>query len=292
MPKITLQKPTGQVSTPNGTKAPSILDRIRPVAEQASSTGIKLNVYGRGKTGKTRFACTFPKPLLLLGTEDGTKSVSTVEGVDFARVLSTDDMGIIIEELASSKQYGTVALDTAGGYQDIVLKEVLGLDEVPVSKYRQAGKGEAWGIADKGTWGTVGTRWKEVMAKFLDLADRHSINVVIIAHERAFGEESTSEVILPHIGAALTPSVAGWLNGACDYIVQTFVRQREKLEKVKQGSIETTIRKKLKGVDYCMRLGIDPIYMTGFRCPDGVVVPDIITDPHYDKIVKIISGEA
>lgn len=65
-------------------KTGSVLDRIAPVALPAS--GMKMNVYGRSGTGKTTFACTFPKPLLLVGTEDGTRSVYTVKGVDYVRL--------------------------------------------------------------------------------------------------------------------------------------------------------------------------------------------------------------
>lgn len=48
---------------------------------------MKISVYGRPKTGKTRLSSTFPKPLLILGTEDGTESIKKVEGIDFIHVI-------------------------------------------------------------------------------------------------------------------------------------------------------------------------------------------------------------
>ncbi len=289
MPSITKQSAS---ASGNSKPVPSIVGSIAPVSK--SSSGVKLNVYGMGKTGKTRFACSFPKPLLLIGTEDGTKSVSNVSGVDFVKIHSSGDLTALTEHLASNDNYASVVLDTAGGFQDIILKEVLCLDEIPVAKFRQAGKGEAWGIADKGTWGTIGNQWKERMRRFLSLAEVQGLDVVVIAHEREFGEEGKRPSGIPYTGAALTPSVANWLNAECDYVVQAFIRQKEISETMTVGvgksAISTTVRKKVKGVEYCLRLVPDDTYMAGFRVPSGIVLPDIIVDPSYDKIVAIIEG--
>jgi ABC-type dipeptide/oligopeptide/nickel transport system ATPase subunit len=56
-------------------KGGGIASRIVPVAQAAR--GFTMALYGRSGSGKTRLSCTFPKPLLLLGAEEGTGSVST-----------------------------------------------------------------------------------------------------------------------------------------------------------------------------------------------------------------------
>jgi hypothetical protein len=43
-------------------------------------------------------------------------------------------------------------------------------------------------------------------------------------------------------------------------------------------------------VEYVLRVGPHPIYMTGFRRVhvDGEVMPDVIIDPSYNKILSLI----
>lgn len=257
----------------------SVLDRIEPV--KAKDGGVKLLVYGRGKTGKTRLACTFPKPILILGTEDGTRSVSNVKGLDFLRVERSEDVGEAAKLLANGK-YKTAVVDTAGGLQDMILKEVLGLEEAPVQK--------SWGLAKQQEWGIVGAQFKERMRRIIDLADTTDLNVVTIAHERNFNDESNSDLLFPTVGAALTPSAAGWLNGACDYICQTYITREmvEKEIKVNNKTVKTT--QDTGRVQYRLRIGPHPVFMTGFRLPEGATLPDAIVDPNYTKLLEIIKG--
>lgn len=284
MPTVVKQSPRDKPSRKSG-----VLGRIAPVKYREG--GFKVCIYGRGKTGKTRLACTFPKPLLLIGTEDGTKSVSNVKGVDFVMLDSSDDLVELVELLKEGK-YKSAVLDTAGGFQDIILKEVLGLDEVPVSKFKKAGKGEAWGITDRATWGTVGTQFKERMRMLLNLSQTQALNIVCIAHERNFNDDNErGDVIFPTIGAALTPSAAGWLNAACDYICQTFIREEVTTKSIKIAGKLTTTSKRTGKMEYCLRTGPHDIYMTGFRVPKGTVLPDVIVDADYEKIAALVAGK-
>jgi hypothetical protein len=257
-----------------------VLSRIAPVSDGG---GIKLNVYGRGKTGKTRLACTFPKPMLLIGTEDGTKSVQNVKGVDFVRLNKSDELDDIAGMLRGGSKYVSVALDTAGGLQDLILKEILGLDDVPIQR--------SWGMAQREHWMTCGAQTKERLRSLLDLSDRVGMNVCIIAHERNFNEDQNSEIMIPSIGAALTPTAAAWLNGACDYICQAFIKEETVTKMHKVGTTETKLTSKTGKVIYCLRTGPHPNYLTGFRLPPGFKLPDEIVDPSFDKILAVIQGK-
>lgn len=275
------------VATPLGQ---GVLGRIVPVSQITS--GIKMNVYGRGKTGKTRLACSFPKPVLIIGTEDGTKSVKNVPQVDYVRLGHSSELAELTAMLRQ-RTYETVAIDTAGGLQDLILKEVLGLDDVPIDKFKKAGKGEAWGLADKGTWGVVGNQWKTRMRSVMRLAEEVGLNVVVIAHERNFKEEGDSDVMLPSVGAALTPGVAGWLNAECDYVAQTFIMEETSTAPAPvavAGAPANVITVKTGKKQYCLRVGPHPVFMTGFRLPDGVELPEYIVDPTYDKVAALIEG--
>lgn len=116
---------------------------------------------------------------------------------------------------------------------------------------------------------------------------------VIIAQERVSnGSDDGGEgIIQPCIGAELFPKLALWLNPACDYIGETFIRQKVVEKKFKlAGKQEQTVKRVVKGqVEYCLRTFPDPIYTTKFRVPKGSILPDVIIDPDYNKITEIIN---
>ncbi|MCK9569133.1 ATP-binding protein [Candidatus Pacearchaeota archaeon] len=280
MPKVVQQSMKVKTKPAKHGKSESVLDRIQPVS--LSSKGLTMNLYGRSGTGKTVLACTFPKPLLIIGLEDGTKSVHNVKGVEFVAVNSSEEVGELMEHLASSNHFKTVVLDTASMLQDLVLKEILGLEELPAQK--------SWGMATREQYGQCSLQTKERLRALLDLSTKaNKMNVVIVAQEREFNTEDNSSLLMPFVASALTPSVVGWLNPACDYIGQTFIRQKEVIKKVKiAGKVKE--RRTTDGVEYGLRTAPDPTFTTKFRLPKGTPVPDVIVDPDYDKIYALIRG--
>lgn len=296
---------------PRPSEDADLFDRIESVGDY--TTGIKALVYGRGKTGKSRFAASFRKPVLFIASEDGTKSVVGIPGVDIVRVRSGDEFTRMVRYVAgggkskwavdgnnlrkletrTGAKYVTVAVDTAGGIQDLILKDILCLDKVPLSKFRQAGKGETWGIADQGTWGTIGTQFKERFKELMELAERVNLDVVVIAHERNFKrDDDKSESLVPTVGAALTPNAASWLNGEVDYICQTYIREEE-VEKDMSDMVEgaENVKELVKTgkMEFCLRVGPHNLFMTGFRQEFGSpTLPDSIVNPTYEKMVQLI----
>jgi hypothetical protein len=266
----------------------SVLDRLEDM--DVRTDGIKMVLYGRSGTGKTRLACTFPTPLLLIGTEDGRKSVAGLKDAKFVRIYTSQDLTDLLLACIPGgrlEKYTTLVLDTAGGLQDLITKEVLNLDELPVQKN--------WGMADKATWGIIGAQVKERLHQLFDVSDRYAKNTVVIAHERNFKEDTDgpgSDLLLPAIGAALSPGPAMWLHAKADYVGQTFIRP----EKVKKR-VEVAGQKKEKEVntgkaEYCLRVNTHPVYMTRFRVPVGTLLPDVIVEPHFSKIAALVRGEA
>lgn len=279
MPKAVSQRPPKAAkkaaSTPR--KTGGLRDRLMPVSE-IRPTGLRINLYGRGKTGKTRLACTFPKPAMLIGTEDGTKSVSNVDGVDFFRLQTSSEISDLIE-IAVEDKYQTIIMDQASGLQDLIMADILGLGQMPIQK--------GWGIAKREEWQAGSSQTKERLWEILSLAESHGTNAVIIAHERDFKGEGESE--FPTVGSALMPSVCNWLNGACDYICQTFVKDEYKTTKQKIAGEVVEFEEKTGKSEYCLRIGPHSVYMTGFRLPEGVELPDYIANPTYEKIMEIVA---
>lgn len=276
MPEIKKQTPK-----PVPRKSGGVLDRIAPV--ELSERGIKLSVYGKSGTGKTVLACTAPKPLLLVGTEDGTKSVHNVKGVEFVRIKSSGELTEISKFLREGSKYATVALDTASGLQDLIMKEILGLDEMPAQR--------SWAMAKQQEWGQCALEAKERLRSLLDLTDHVSLNVIIISQERNFNEESQSDLILPTVGSALSPSVTGWLNAASDYICQTYLRRKkvEKTQTVNGKAVKMSTN--TEEVEYCLRTAPHDVFTVKFRVPKGSTLPQSIIDPDFSKIEKVIRGE-
>lgn len=276
--------PTAKKTSGSGKKRPKpsggIASKIVPIAELEKK--VSLLVYGRSKTGKTRLFSTFPTPSLLIGTENGTKSIADVPGIDFLRLTSSEDLDEAIE-LAKGGYYETVGLDTAGGLQDLILKEVLGADEIPINR--------SWGMAERGDWQKMGAQFKERIWRLLALCEQGVCNLCIIAHERNFtSEEKQHELITPTVGASLIPTTAGWLNGECDCICQTFIREETEVQTVEIAGEKMSQNVATGEMEYCLRTGPHPVYVTGFRVLSQVELPDVIVDPNYDKIVELIES--
>jgi hypothetical protein len=287
MPKITMQTP-GAVAKKAGAVA-----RIKRLEVTG---GYKVNTYGYNGTGKTRFASTFPKPILWIippaSKDPGElRSINTPENrrvIDQAVLESSGEVKELTEYVAGDglakcgKPYQTVVLDHATELQNLVLREILGLEKLP----EQLG----WGVAKQQDWQQCGLQTKELMRAIMDL----SCHVVIIAQERVFnprdGEDSESNVIAPTVGSALMPGTTGWLNTAADYIVQTFKRQRRVKKKVKLGGKEVEKWFDVPGkVDYCLRVGPDPTFTTKIRTAHGTEdIPDVIPDPTFAKFHKLV----
>lgn len=279
MPKVRKQA-TAPKSRP---KSRSVVDRIGPIRFNADD-GIKINIYGKSGTGKTTTWATFPKPILAIVCSGGSQS-GELRSIDTPEYRKTIRQVMLetsseIQDLANHQRNGakfaTVVLDHVTGLQEMILKEVLGLDEIPSQL--------SWGVATQQQYGQVSLQTKERLRSLLDL----SCNVVIVAQEREFNIESESDIVLPYVGSALTPSSAGWLHTAADYICQTFKRSRTETKLTKVGTKTVHTKKAIGGVDYCLRTAPDPTFTTKFRLPKGTELPDVIVDPTYNKLSKLI----
>lgn len=282
MPSIVKQSPISKSKVKSG----SVIDRIAPIGFD-NDEGIKILLYGMSGSGKTTTWATFPKPILSIICSGGNKSgelrsVNTPENRKTISQVVLESSSELKEIFAHQKtqKFATIVLDHATGLQDLVLKEVLGLDELPA----QLG----WGVATQQQYGTCTLQCKEYMRALLGL----DCNVVIVSQEREFKpNEEDSEVVQTNVGAALTPSLVRWLNPAVDYICQTFKKPKEGKKKVTIGGKTTEQVVRLKGVDYCLRTGAHDLYTTKFRVPKGSKLPEYIIDPDYEKIMAVINGE-
>lgn len=272
----------------------SILERIRPIGFNVDDP-IKLLVYGKSGTGKTVFWSSFPAPILSVivsgSDEPGeARSIDTAdnrERIHQVALIHSAELPELMSWLYSGESgYQTFTLDHVTGLQDRILAEMLGLERLPEQK--------SWGLATQQTWGQVGSQIKDHMRAMLNLR----MNVVMVGQERNFNEDSGSDgIIKPFVGPNLSPQTAAWLCPAVDYIVHTYIRQREETRKV---TLTAGNRKEVREqrvpvpnkVDFCMRIAPHATYMTKFRKPyNEVELPSEIVNPTYDQIMALVRGE-
>jgi hypothetical protein len=260
----------------------SILDQLQDAWDMVETFSLLL--YGVSGSGKSTLWWSWPKPILAIMISGGDRPGELLSvprelrSQITARVpRESTDVGKLIEE---AKNYASVVLDHGSGFYDLLLKEALGLEKLPEQK--------SWGMATREQYGQCTLQAKEYFRALLNLPCYR----VIVAQERNFNDENNSDVITPTVGAALSPSLTGWLNPACDFILQTFKRQKYVQKQIEIAGKKKTVQEAVDGVDYCARTGAHPIYTTKFRRPKGSKeLPPVIVDPDFKQIEALIKGE-
>lgn len=251
----------------------------RPVSETPPYRSTVL--YGRSNTGKTTLAATWPKPILFLDVRDrGTDSISDVEDIEVMEVNTFEDFERVYWYVKKHpERFKTVVIDTVSQLQGIVIRE----------QAAKKGKDEAnagdWGTMAKRDWAEVSALMKEWLINYRDLQDL-GVNVVFIAQDRVFNfdeddDDTDDNRIAPEVGPALSPATAKVLNASVTIIGNTFIRLRPADKK--KGRKEK--------IQYCLRVGPSPVYVTKMRKHRKVEVPSFIVDPTYDEIMEIMKGE-
>lgn len=234
-------------------------------------------LYGRSGTGKTTLASTFPGPILLLDIRDeGTDSISDME-VDVKEIHEPDDIEEMYYNLKEEPgRYKTIVLDTVSQWQQMEI-EYLAKEKRKKSGARTGD----WGTMTKRDWGDVAARMKEWLVNYRDLS-KLGMNIIFIAQDRAFNfdeDEGNDQQLIPEIGPQLMPSVVKTLNAAVSMIGNTFIRER------------VVRRSKERRIEYCLRVGPNPVYITKVRKPRKIEAPSVISNPTYEDILEIIKGE-
>lgn len=284
MPPKIVQQPRLGAPASNGA---SVLSRIAPV-RAVSVDRQKWALYGVPKTGKTRFACSFKKPLLLIGAEDGTASVAGTKGVDFVQLTKTEELDELVREVRNGGRWATVVLDTASKLRDMRIAEILGLEAAPTQK--------SFGFARRDQWMQCAQNLKDSLRPLLDAPRSMNVNVIIISQEAnlVFDESGGGggDLIRPSVGSALGKSLCDWLHAECDYIGQMIVREQtaEQRMEVNGQEVKTVVRTGKK--EHCLRVMPDGVYQAGFRLPEGrVLSQEFIVNPTYEKVCALIRGD-
>lgn len=240
--------------------------------------------YGRSGTGKTTVASTFPGPILLLDVKDaGDDSLTGLEHIQVMDVSTWDEFEIAYWWLKRNpKRFKTLVIDTMSQLQQLAIKKIL------EDKGKDPEKAGEWGAMTKQDWGTVASLMKAWIISLRDLP----MQVVFIAQDRTFntGEEDEAQGLDPEVGPGLSPSIAKHLNAAVHLLANTFIRKRSVRVKVKDPAKGKPPYRDEDRIEYCLRIGPNPVYITKIRKAKAISLPSVVVDPTYEKLMAIMTG--
>jgi hypothetical protein len=287
MPKITKQTMKPQGKTKEAQDAWDFTDHV------------SVLLFGASGTGKTTFWATFPAPILAVICSSGEANPEELLSIDdpegknrqriTAKVCSTGEQVSQQIELAANGKYKTFVLDHGTGLNLALLREELGVEEL-------LQKPAYSGAAARQAYGAAALRMKEILYRVLSL----SCNRVIVGQEKDHArdgdiEEEKSELLedmqVASIGADFSKSIIKWVNPACSFLVQTFKRPKMVEQKIVIGGKTKTKIVRGKGVDYCLRVGPHDRVITKFRKTKEIILPDVIVDPNFDKMMALVKGK-
>jgi hypothetical protein len=162
----------------------------RIVSVDEAGPYVKLLVYGRNGSGKTRFAASGPKCLLIDIHEQGTRSARGSGAKVFpnpnGKPITWPDIGQVYWYLAAGNHpYETVAIDTVTAMNRLCLEMVMGEAE-------DRDPNREIGLPDRRAYGRAGELMRSQLLAFRNL----NMHVVFTAQERVIKDEDTDEPVL------------------------------------------------------------------------------------------------
>lgn len=224
----------------------AIMSRIGPAS--VVTPKLKVMIYGLPGCGKTTFAATAPKPLVI-DVERGARSVLNVNNpVDVLEYRSIEQVEKTIEYLSAGneafKKYDTIVLDSISEMQRRLLDQQL----------RALGGGAPVYKADWGVYGENTQRLRMLVSAFRDI-DKH---LICTAHSK---EEKDDQTGLTVTRPDLTPKLAATVAGLFDIV--GYLRINQKGERI---------------------LRVQPTKMV--LAKSRLALPEEISSPTWDMITK------
>lgn len=253
-------------------KKSGLEDRFKDLLDMDTPTIITL--YGRPGTGKTTISCTLPKPLLLIdvkdkGTDSGKREDLEPGDITVFELESFDEIYDIYDYLEENpNKFKSVVIDHMTALQDFCYEKVM--DEEGKSKMSQ------------NMYGTAGGYLKEVINLYKGLTDLGITPCFNCQDRMESGDGEGEDQLLPEVGPSLMPSVARTLCAASRVIGHTY--QFENVEKLDGAKVR-------RNIEFRLRLGPNPYYITKVTRPFGTPCPQFLVDANYQDIMKVVRGK-
>jgi hypothetical protein len=248
------------VATDKTSRIESVKKRIVHVSEGAPHT--RILVFGPNKKGKTRFAATGPKVLIVDINEKGTRSVRGYEAHVFHAESWADVVYAYWFLKSGEHEFETVVIDTATQMQHACMKQVLkeAEDRDPYKDPHTPSQRE---------WLKVAELMKPMILNFRNLP----MHCIFLAQERSVDNEEGENERVPD----LSPGSRGTLMASVDVIGRVFQKE---VRVVKNG-------KEAKRWDTFMLVGPHDTYPTGNR----MGLPRIIRNPTVQTFIEANTKE-
>ena len=253
-------------------KKSGLEDRFQDLLDLNTPTIITL--YGRPGTGKTTISCTLPKPLLLIdvkdkGTDSGKRDDLEPGDITVFEREEFDESYDIYDYIKDNPdRFKSVVLDNMTSLQDFCYEKVM--DEEGKSRMSQ------------GMYGTAGGYLKEVINLYKGLTDLGITPCFNCQDRMESGDGEGEDQLLPEVGPSLMPSVARTLCAASRVIGHTY--QFENVEKLDGAKVR-------RNIEFRLRLGPNPYYITKVTRPFGTPCPQFLVDATYQDIMKVVKGK-
>jgi hypothetical protein len=240
------------------------LDKARNISEFEQSN--LWVIYGKSTSGKTTVAGSFPKPILYLKIgDDGSNSIADVEGVDVIEVSGIEHLKRLFIEAQKDKQYKTILADTFS----MLVQEWT--DENAIQKKKRM---------TQQLWGDLAVDTNELV-KLAKMLAKKKI-VVLTLHEIGDSFEGMEDEIAPDIRPNLSKASRTYIEGMANYGIHTTVLLKD------MEDSDGTIKQKAV---YACHLGPNPYYWVKTQKPKGIKLPELVINPTYNKIMKLLKGE-
>lgn len=209
------EEPTATVESVKVAKPNKILDSVlaRIAPAQVGIPNLKVLIYGDPGVGKTTFAASAPKPLLI-DVERGSRSVLNVNNpVDVLEFRSIEQVEATIQFLKDGNEafdkYETIVLDSMTEMQARLIDQQL----------RSLGGGAPVYKADWGVYGENTQRLRMLISAFRDIPK----NLICTAHSRPEKDDQTGLTIVKPF---LTPGLAKTVTGMFDIVGYLYIDKK------------------------------------------------------------------
>lgn len=223
-------------------------------------------LWGKSGSGKTHFISTLPKPLLYIQIgDDGSNTIADVEGIKAIRANTIDRLKQIGEELKKDKAFKSVAVDTFSMLTNVWI------DANATQKNRKM---------TMQMWGDLKIETEQLIKIFHEVAINHV--VALSCHEATDTIEGMDDEVIPDFGPNTTKGARIYIQGMANYGIH-FTKLQKTVTNKETGEEKEVVR-------YAAHLGANPYYWTKLQINDSIKVPDVMVNPSYSKIIKIIKG--
>lgn len=203
------------MATDRDKRIAAVKRRIVPVRD--AEPYVKILVYGRNGKGKTRFAATAPKPLVIDINEKGTRSVRNYKDVDVLPVSKWPDIVYAYWMLREGDhRYESVVIDTLTAMQHLCMRHVLG-EEADRDPHKDPN------MPSRREWGKLAELMKPLILQFRNLP----MHVIFTAQERVTSDSEGGDddaAAVEHV-PDLSPGSRGVAMGAVEVIGRIYQRE-------------------------------------------------------------------